>query len=117
VDFLKELLDLVFRLIWALIDGLAALLQRAAGTVSQLSQVQAQMCAGLILFGIVGAWFIRKVNWFNAKMFSPQTVTLRTDKAPFEVMMADLKGCLASLLILGILALIAYALYALSKGK
>jgi len=109
MDILKELLDLIVMLTWAAIGALAALLQQVVGAMGQLSQTQAQMCASLILFGVVGAWFVRKVNWFKLKMLAPQTVTLRTEKTPIQVVMEDLGGCLVSLVFLVVLLAIGYA--------
>jgi hypothetical protein len=110
MDLVQELLDLIGQVVWAVVDGLASFLQTLSGSMSQMSDSQAQVCAGSLLFLVFGAFVVRRVNWFKLKLFEPQTVTLRTEKTPWQVLADDTKGCFLSMILVVVLAIIAYSL-------
>lgn len=112
MDFIRELVEIIGQVVWAIVDGVATALRQLSGNVAQMSEAQAQVCAGTLLVVLVGVWVIGRVNWFKLKMFQPQTVTLKTDKTPWQVVADDTKGCLLSLILLILLAVIVYSLIA-----
>lgn len=110
MEFLQNLLDLFRQFIWAFTNGLASILQGLTSSMSRMSDAQAQVCASSLLVIGFGAWVVRKVNWLKMKIFQPQTITLRTDKTPWQVLADDMRGCLFSVFLVIVLAAIVYSL-------
>ena len=110
MEFLQNFLDLFRQFVWGLINGLASMLQELTGSMSQMSEAQAQVCASSLLVIGFGAWVVRKINWLKMKMFAPQTITLRTDKTPWQVVADDMRGCLFSVFLVLMLAALVYSL-------
>ncbi len=101
MDFLTWLLQGI-RMLWT--QALTVLTPIVQGLFAvfglQIDPAAAQFVAALILLVFV-AWLFRRVWWGKPKMFEPQKIVLKTEKAPFAVVAGDLMHLIGWGILLG----------------
>ena len=114
MDFLSWLLQGVWELWTQTLSVLTPVIQGLFGVFGlQIDQAGAQFVAALVLLVFV-AWLFRRVFWGKPKMFEPQKIVLKTEKAPVAVVASDVMHWIGWGILLGFVLF--SAIYAVTGG-
>ena len=104
MDIVRQVLVWIGEFIQAIINVLAQLILGLSSSMVDMTEAQAQLIATLIVSLIVLAWVARRTIWSDGfGIFKPMTITLKTERTPWQVLKDDLRSCLVTILALIVL--------------
>jgi hypothetical protein len=114
MDFLTWLVQGIWKLWTLAVAGLAPVIQQLFAALGlPIDEGVARLLAALVWLIII-AWVTRRVFWGKPKMFEPQKIVLKTEKAPLAVVASDMTHWIGWGILLGVGLFV--AIYVVSDG-